>query len=85
MKLRIYARQPAQRESTRPIHRYLNELIDYGGIPNTRAEVIVDMQQRGIDQPCIDRWLQGNELAQRIRERRTPITTCFDLHTTHAI
>jgi len=45
----------------RSIDRYLNELIDYGGIHHTRAEVILDMQQRGIDQPRIDRWLQGYE------------------------
>jgi len=45
----------------RSIDRHLNELIDYGGIHHTRAEVILDMQQRGIDQPRIDRWLQGYE------------------------
>ncbi len=59
----------------RPIDRYLNELIDYGGEPYTRAEVILDMQQRGIDQPCIDRWLQGYEHAQRRRERHANIST----------
>ncbi len=31
------------------------------------------MQSRGIDQPCIDRWLQGQEHAQRRRERCHPI------------
>jgi len=66
----------------RLIDRYLNEVIDYGGEPYTRAEVILDMQQRGIDQPCIDRWLQGNEHAQRRRERRARITTRLYLQTT---
>jgi hypothetical protein len=66
----------------RLIDRYLNELIDYGGEPHTRAEVILDMQQRGIDQPCIDRWLQGNEHAQRRRERRTRINTRLYLQST---
>ena len=51
------------------IDRYLNEIIDYGGIPCTRAEAILHMQSIGMDQPCIDRWLQGQELAQRIRQR----------------
>ena len=50
----------------RSIDRYLNELIDYGGIHHTRAEVILDMQQRGIDQPRIDRWLQGYEGDDRL-------------------
>ena len=68
----------------RPIDHYLNEVIDYGGIPHTRAEVILDMQQRGIDQPCIDRWLQGYEHAQRRRERRARITTRLYLQTTPA-
>ncbi len=54
--------------------KYLDELIDYGGEPYTRAEAIADMQQSGIDQPCIDRWLQGYEHAQRLRERRQRIT-----------
>ena len=37
----------------RPLNRYLNELIDYGGFPYTRAEAILDMQSLGMDQPCI--------------------------------
>ena len=60
----------AARSPARLIDRYLNERIDYGGEPFTRAEVILDMQQRGIPQPCIDRWLQGNERAQALRQRR---------------
>ena len=27
------------------------------------------MQEMGMDQPCIDRWLQGNELMARLRRR----------------
>ena len=59
----------------RPANRYLHELIDYGGLPYTRAEPVLDMQSLGMDQPCIDRWLQGNDLAQRLRERNARITT----------
>jgi hypothetical protein len=54
--------------------KYLDELIDYGGEPYTRAEVILDMQRSNTPQPCIDRWLQGYEHAQRLRERRQRIT-----------
>jgi hypothetical protein len=57
-------------DSTRYLDKYLNELIDYGGVAATRAEVIRDMQAQGTDQSCIDRWLQGYECAQRIRARR---------------
>jgi hypothetical protein len=55
------------------INQYLGEIIDYGGEPYTRAEAILHMQSIGIEQPCIDRWLQGNELAQRLHERRQHI------------
>jgi hypothetical protein len=60
--------------SKNPVSRYLDEIIDYGGIPTTRGEVILDMRSQGIDQPCIDRWLQGQELMASIRRRRDPIT-----------
>ncbi len=50
--------------------KYLDEIIDYGGEPYTRAEAILHMQSIGLDQPCIDRWLQGYEHAQRLRRRR---------------
>jgi hypothetical protein len=33
------------------------------------------MQRSGTPQACIDRWLQGQELAQRLRERNAPLTT----------
>jgi hypothetical protein len=54
----------------RSLDRYLNELIDYGGLPATRAEVILDMQRAGHPQPLIDRWLQGQEFAARRDARR---------------
>ena len=60
-------------DSRRFLDKYLGEIIDYGGEPYTRAEVILDMQSKGIDQPCIDRWLQGYEHAQRRRESRQSI------------
>lgn len=62
------------KDNTRFIDKYLNEVLDYGGEPHTRAEIIIDMQSQGIDQPCIDRWLQGYEHAQRRRERTDPFT-----------
>lgn len=65
----------------RPLDRYLNELIDYGGLPATRAEVILDMQRAGHPQPAIDRWLQGQELAAELRARRERIRTRIVLHT----
>ncbi len=63
--------------ATRPMraNKYLDELISYGGIPCTRAEAILDMQAMGLDQPCIDRWLQGYEHTQRLRERAARVTT----------
>ena len=56
-----------------PISSYLTEIIDYGGELCTRAEAIADMQRMGLPQGCIDRWLQGYELAQRIGERRASV------------
>ena len=57
------------------LDRYLNELIDYGGEPYTRGEVIAEMQAEGIPQPMIDRWLQGQELMAQIQRRRSAIQT----------
>jgi len=51
-------------------NKYLGELISYGGEPYTRAEAIADMQRIGMDQPSIDRWLQGQELMDRIERHR---------------
>ena len=60
----------APKDSTRYLDRYLNELIDFGGELMTRADVIREMQSEGTDRACIDRWLQGYELGQRLRARR---------------
>ena len=70
MKLRVAGKTLAPPDSTSYIDRYLNEVIDYGGLDYTRGEAILDMQRMGMTQPEIDRWLQGNEFAQRLRERR---------------
>jgi hypothetical protein len=70
VKLQTTLKQPAPRDSTRFVSRYLDEIIDYGGTFCTRAEAILDMQGKGIEQQYIDRWLQGNEMAARIRRRR---------------
>jgi hypothetical protein len=71
----------------RVLDRYLDELISYGAEPYTRAEVIADMQQSGTPQPCIDRWLQGYEHTQRLRERKARLITRVFLaqkpHTNH--
>jgi len=45
---------------------YLNEKINYGGIPTPRGEVIADLKAKGGTQAEIDRFLQGNELAAEI-------------------
>ena len=57
-------------------NKYLSELISYGGELFTRAEVIADMQRIGLDQPSIDRWLQGQELMDRIERRRARPQDC---------
>jgi hypothetical protein len=54
-------------------NKYLDELISYGGEPYTRAEAIADMQRIGMDQLSIDRWLQGQELMNRIESCRRTI------------
>jgi len=70
---------PAKLTPVRALNKYLDEIIDYGGYPHTRAEVIADMQQSGTPQPCIDRWLQGQEHAQRLRERKAPLAALIYL------
>jgi hypothetical protein len=72
--IRTRLKQPARPNSTRFISSYLDEPIDYGGEPHTRGEAILDMQRSGLPQPCINRWLQGQELAARIRRRRERIS-----------
>lgn len=57
----------------KPASGYLNELIDYGGEPCTRAEAIIDMRRIGASKAMIDRWLQGYEWTQRLRERQERI------------
>jgi hypothetical protein len=52
------------------LDEYLSEIISYGGIPYTRGAVIAEMQSEGIEQVCIDRWLQGQEFAARLEARR---------------
>lgn len=75
MKLTIDATRAAALRSRKLASRYLNEVIDYGGEPYTRAAVILDMRAMGTTQAMIDRWLQGFELTQRKHLHRglTPI------------
>lgn len=42
---------------------YFNEPIFYGGLICTRIEAIRDMEEQGLNQACIDRWMQGAERA----------------------
>ncbi len=70
MQPKVKRHKAAKRDSTRFIDLYLNEIVDYGGMPCTRAEAILDMQRIGSTQGEIDRWLQGHELAQRFRQER---------------
>ena len=55
-------------------NRYLDELISCGGEAQTRAEIIAEMQAEGTPQPLIDRWLQGQELAAKLRARRAGLS-----------
>ena len=42
---------------------FFNEPILYGGLICTRTEAMQDMEEQGMDQRCIDRWMQGAQLA----------------------
>ena len=60
--------------STRPrrgglVQRYLDELVEYGGEMWRRGDVILDLKQSGLDDRCVDRYLQGMELRKVIQER----------------
>lgn len=45
------------------VQPYLEKPVNLGGDIMPRGEAIAIMQQEGHPQPCIDRWLQGQELA----------------------
>ena len=47
------------------VQEYMNEIINYGGIPTPRWEVIQHMQSIGGTQQMIDRWFQGYEYSRR--------------------
>ncbi len=51
------------------VDRYMSEIISYGGELYKRADVIRDMRTNGATQGMIDRWFQGYELGQRLREQ----------------
>jgi hypothetical protein len=42
---------------------FFNEPIFYGGLICTRVEAMRDMESQGMSQVCIDRWMQGAQLA----------------------
>jgi hypothetical protein len=55
--------------------RYLDELISFGGIAHTRAEVIAILSREGHDPRCIDRWLQGADYVKEREQRRLRSST----------
>ncbi len=82
MNLKATLKQPAPRDSSRFVSRYLDELLDYGGEPYTRGEIILDMQSQGMTEPEIARWLQGYELGCRARARHARQQTQIKLYVT---
>lgn len=64
--------------STRPrrnrlIDRCMHEVVLYGGELWTREEIIRDLKRQGLDVRCIDRYLQGSELPQRMDRQCLPL------------
>jgi hypothetical protein len=51
---------------------YLSELVSYGGEVMSRGEMIADLQKTLGDPAMVDRYLQGHDLAQQLREKREP-------------
>jgi hypothetical protein len=49
--------------TTTLVSEFFNEPIVYGGLICTRIEAMRDMEEQGIDQRRIDRWMQGAQLA----------------------
>lgn len=45
------------------VSEFFNEPIFYGGLICTRIEAINDMRAQGMSEVCIDRWVQGAQLA----------------------
>lgn len=58
-----------RRRRTSFVDRYLNEPMEYGGVMSTRGQIIRDLQRRGVDAACIDRYLQGADLRAEAEER----------------
>ena len=61
--------------ATRPrrqtlLDRYLAEPIRYGGELWARIDVIRDLKRCGLDDRCIDRYLQGSELLNKLEHSR---------------
>lgn len=57
--------------ATRPrqvglLERYLSEPICYGGEVWARGAVMLDRKRAGMDDRCVDRYLQGAELRVRL-------------------
>lgn len=46
---------------------YMNEVVNYGGIPTTRADVIRDLQSRGFTVQEVSRYMQGLDLGRILR------------------
>ncbi len=71
--------------STRPrrqtfLDRYLDEEVEYGGEWCRRIDVIRDLKRCGLDDRCVDRYLQGMELRQELDiPKRSENPECVDL------
>lgn len=52
------------------VQRYLDHPVCLGGEWMPRARAIQEMQNDGLTPREIDRWMQGQELAQRLHPRR---------------
>jgi hypothetical protein len=52
------------------LESYLTENIYYGGELMPRWKVIKELEKVCADQRCIDRWLQGYDLAQSLEAKR---------------
>lgn len=49
---------------------YGGEMIDYGGTPTSRADVIADLKKQGASQAQIDRYLQGADRRKKKPEKK---------------
>lgn len=51
---------------------HLDQMVNYGGIPTKRGDVMKDLQRMGGSQQQIDRYMQGADLAAKATPKATP-------------